>query len=164
MASNQERIVKLLEQAPLPHLVESLSSSLADAQNQLTMKAIDALIRLSDPENGIQLPGETHKRSLLELGFEPSFLHITEATISARVAFTCAEGNEWTVGGNIGVSIGVFSASINASYTNKYSFESEGASEVKARIVSIPAPAGLSERMRQAAKKNGAGGGGTAQQ
>lgn len=160
------RALKLLEQAPLPQLVESLSASLADAQNNLNLKAIETIKAFADPKNAVQLPGDTQKRSLLELGFEPSFLHITEATITARVAFSMAESQEFSVGAHIGVGIGVFSASINASYTNKYSFESQGASEIKTRIVNVPTPPALAERLRLAAiaasgKNNTQSGGGS---
>lgn len=148
-------ISKMMEQVSLPQMVGSMSQALADAQNALTTKALDTFLAMADPQNGVQLPGENQKRSLIELGLEPSFLHITEATISARVAFTVTESHEWSVGATAGLTVQVFTASVNAGYAGKYSFEAQGSSEIKTRIVSVPAPSELSERIRgQAAKKS----------
>jgi hypothetical protein len=151
MADN--KVLKLMEQAPLPQMIKSLSQSVADAQNELTMKAVESLIVMADEKNGVMLPGDTQKRSLLELGFTPVFLHISETTIKARVAFTQTEGNEWSVGGSVGVTYGIFSASINASYSAKYSFETQGSSEITTRIISVPPPLLLTARLNQVAKR-----------
>lgn len=144
--ADDNRVLKMMEQSPLPQMIESLVLSLADAQQGLTMKAVDAIVAMSKPENGVTIPGDTAKRSLLELGFEPLFLHITEATITARVAFSSTETTEYGVGGSVGVTYGVLTASVNAHYSNKYTFESQGSSEIRAKVVSVPVPAVLSER------------------
>lgn len=151
MAEN--RVLKMMEQSPLPQMVESLSVSIAEAQNELTKKAIESLILMADANNGVTLPGETEKRSLLELGFEPSFLHITEATITARVAFSQVESTEYHVDGSITASYGLLSATISAGYSNRYSFETQGSSEIRTRIVPVPAPLPLTERLRNLKKK-----------
>ncbi len=146
---------KIVEQAPLPKLILGLSAALADAQNALTMKGLETFIAMADPENGVVIPGDSFKRSLIELGLAPTFLHITEATISARVAFTMAESHSLSAGISGGGTIKVFTASLNAGYAGKFSFETEFTSEVKARIVSVPPPSQLAERLRvQAAKKS----------
>lgn len=144
--ADDNRVLKMMEQSPLPQMLESLVLSLADAQHGLTMKAVDAIIAMSKPENGVAIPGDGAKRSLLELGFEPLFLHITEATITARVALSSTETTEYGVGGTVGVSYGILSASVNAHYSNKYTFESQASSEIRAKVVSVPVPAVLSER------------------
>lgn len=147
-------ISKMMEQLPLPEMVLSLSQALADAQDALTRKGLDTFLAMANPENGVLLPGETNKRSLVELGLGPSFLHITEATISARVAFSTSESHSWSVGATVGAVIKVVTATVNAGYAGKYSFDTQGSSEITTRIVSIPAPTQLSERLRgQAAKK-----------
>jgi hypothetical protein len=69
------------------------------------------------------------------------------------VAFTQTEGNEWSVGGSVGVTYGIFSASINASYSAKYSFETQGSSEITTRIISVPPPLLLTARLNQVAKR-----------
>jgi len=155
--ADDNRVLKMMEQSPLPQMVENLVYSLADAQQGLTMKAVEAILEMSKPENGIALPGETSKRSLLDLGFEPLFLHITEATITARVALSSTETTEYGVGGTVGATYGIMSASVNAHYSNKYTFSSEASSEIRTKVVSVPMPTVLSERFaRRSSSGDGA--------
>jgi hypothetical protein len=141
---------KMLEQSPLPQLVRSLGQAIAEAQLALDRHSIALARELQEP---VELFAGQPKRSLLELGFAPTFYHFTEATIRARVAFSSAESQEFSVGGSVGVGFGVFTASVNASYSNKYSFTAEGSSEISTRIVSLPAPAALAQIMQQAPPK-----------
>ena len=107
---------------------------------------------IRDPlTNQPYIPGSTLKgrmRSLLELGFAPSFLHISEATVKVRVAFSQTESTSHEVGGSVTATYGIFSATVNASYSAKYSFETQGSSEITTRIVSVPPPLVLSERLQ----------------
>ena len=144
--ANENRVLKMMEQAPLPQIVENLVLSLADAQHGLTMKAVEAMVEMSKPENGVMLPGETQKRSLLDLGFQPLFMNLTEATITARVALSSTETTEYGASATVGVTYGVVAASVNAHYSNKYTFEASASSEIRAKVVSVPMPAVLSER------------------
>lgn len=144
--ADDNRVLKMMEHAPLPQIVENLAFSLADAQHGLTMKAVEAIVEMSKPDKGILLPGESSKRSLLELGFQPLFLHLSEATLTARVALSSTETTEWGVGGSVGVTYGIVAASVNAHYSNKYTFESAASSEIKAKVVSVPMPAALADK------------------
>jgi len=141
---------KMLEQSPLPKLVQSLGQAIAEAQLQLDKHSIAIARQLQEP---IEVFVGGPKRSMLELGFTPTFYHFTEMTIKARVAFSSAESQEFSVGGSAGVGFGVFTASVNASYSNKYSFTAEGSSEISTRIVSLPAPAPLAQIINQALPK-----------
>jgi hypothetical protein len=87
------------------------------------------------------------------LGFEPSFLHISEATISARVAFSPVESTEYAVGGSITAGNTILSASVTAGYANKYSFETQASSEIRTKIISVPAPIPLKERLKNLPKQ-----------
>jgi hypothetical protein len=139
----QPTVNTMLEQSPLPKLIESLAVSIANAQLEMDKHSIEIVKLMGDREKGIEFKGGGGKRSMLELGFTPSFYHFTETTIRAKVAFSSAQSEEFGVGGEVGIKIGVFSASVNASYSNKYSFTAEGSSEISTRIVSLPPPAGL---------------------
>jgi len=57
----------------------------------------------------------------------------------------------------IGGGFAVFTASVNASYSNKYSFTAEGSSEISTRLVSLPPPAPLTQIISQALAKPAAG-------
>jgi hypothetical protein len=58
------------------------------------------------------------------------------------------EQEEVSVGGSLSVSyLSIVSATVNASYTRKYSFQAEGSSSIATRLVSLPAPSGFMERL-----------------
>jgi hypothetical protein len=97
-------------------------------------------------ETRITIGEEEH--SLLELGFTPTFYAFTEATVEAKVTFSVQVSEEFTVGGSLSVSyMTIVTATINASYTRKYSFQAEGASSIAGRLVSLPPPSGFMERL-----------------
>jgi hypothetical protein len=144
--SGAEKVSRMLENSPLPQLVENLAKAIAESQFEIDKIMIQRLQMLADTEeHGVQLPGEEKKRSMLELGFAPTFYHFSEMNIKARVAFSSAEMTSYTVGGSIGAGYGIVFASVNASYTNRYSFNAEGSSEINTKIIAVPPPAELTE-------------------
>jgi hypothetical protein len=147
MSNTQGKITKMLEQAPLGKMIESMANALVDAQSGLTMKTVEAIEKLSQQK--VKLPNDTQEYSLLTLGLIPSFMHFSEATISAKLVFSCSESEETSLNAQAGGSVGAFSASVNAGYSNKYSFSAEGASELNARIISVPPPDILLERLQR---------------
>src|SRR5262245_24275413 len=104
-------VVNALEQAPLGLLVERLGLAIANAQSALDRNSIELAIALADPENGIELGGE--RRTLLSLGFAPTFYQVTETTIEVKVSFSLSKSVEWSIGASVGVNVGVFAASVN---------------------------------------------------
>jgi hypothetical protein len=142
------QVVTELQQAPLAELVEKLGVAISNAQLALDRNSASIAQLLADEQNGIDLGDGGRTRSLLELGFAPTFYHITEATIDARVAFTSSQSEQFTIGASVGVNVGFFAASVNASYTNKYQFDAEGSSAIHARFVSIPPPSVFNELLQ----------------
>ncbi len=133
----------MLRQAPLPDIVKGLAKAVAEAQLDIDRVVVEQMQLLSsnNREHGIDLYNDGNRHSMLELGFTPTFYHFSEVNISARVAFSTMESQSITVGASIGGSIGLFSASVNAEYSNKYSFNAEGSSEVNTKIIAVPPPA-----------------------
>ncbi len=155
------RINRMLEQAPLPKLIQNLGKAIALAQFELDQNMLHALTYLADPKSGVKVPGTEKNRSLLELGFLPSFYHFSEATITAKVAFTSVESHALSfgveVGGGFAVPPVMLFASVNASYSGKYSFRAEGSSEVTTKIVSLPPPAPLNDLLSNFGEKQRSG-------
>jgi len=142
------RVVTELMNAPLPDMVERLGIAIAQAQLALDRNSAEIARLLADSENGLDLGDGAGMRSLLELGFTPTFYQITEATIDVRGTFTLNESEAFSIGGAIGVTVGFFAAAINASYSNKYSFEATGSSAIRAKFISIPPPGIFNELLR----------------
>lgn len=141
----KQSITKQMEQSPLPTLLQSLAAAIAEAQYEMDRHCVNIVKLMADRENnGIQLTDDGPVRSLLQLGLRPTFYHFTEATIEARVAFSIREGQKSTVGASIaGGYPGVFSASVSAEYTSKYSFQGEASSIISTKIITVPPPAQL---------------------
>lgn len=134
--------------APLPQMVEKLGLAIANAQFALDKNSIAIAQMMGDKQNhGVTLGSTTY--SLLELGFAPTFYHVTEATVEAKVAFKMTQEHSISVKAQVGVNYGVVSASVEAGYSAKFGFEASGSSSITARFVSIPPPALFEERLRQ---------------
>lgn len=150
--SDENPVASLLE-TPLPALIERLGLAIANAQHALDRNAIAIAQKLADTETGIQFPGDDRTRSLLELGFTPTFYHVTEATIEARVALSFSRSSSFSVGASAGVNVLFFAASVNASYSQKYSFEANASSVINAKFVSVPPPTVFQDLLRASVNK-----------
>lgn len=141
-------VPKIILNAPLPELIQRLGLSLANAQAALDENSIATAKAMGTTT--VDIDGTP--RTLLELGFTPTFYAFTEATVEAKLAFTIAESSELSVGAelSVGNQFTLLSASVNASYTRKYSFEAQGASSIAARLVSLPPPAPLLDLLNAA--------------
>lgn len=135
-----------ITQAPLPEVVEQLGVAIAEAQHAMDRSSVEIARLMSSTEDGhgVTLPGEDEPRSLLELGFSPTFYQITDATVEAKVSLTIGQSTEWSVGLSVGGIYKMFTASVDASYSSKYSYDVTASSSVKAHFVAIPPPAALS--------------------
>src|SRR5690242_479919 len=104
--------MRLLEQAPLPSIVEALGTAIARAQMNMDLYVARSVAMMGSrkKENLIEVGSQEY--SLLELGFVPSFYHFQQATITARVAFSMVESQEFSVGSSISAGYpGIVSAS-----------------------------------------------------
>ncbi len=138
-------ITQELVQAPLPELIRQLGLAVARAQQAMDRSSIETALLMAETGAGAAgLLPDGDQRSLLELGFTPTFYQIQEATVEARVAVSMARSSEvsLSVGAAVGGAYGfvMFAASVNASYTGKFSFESSGSSAISARMSAIPPP------------------------
>jgi len=126
--------------------------------------------------NSIFIPSRV---SMLELGFAPTFYQFVDTIIEVKIAIKyTAESSSTTnvqtnnrqvirsgsvglggsvLGGGIKARIGATSESsrtvvtsqVNATYSQKYSYSAEGSSLLRTKLVPIPPPAMLEERVRQ---------------
>ena len=117
-------------------IIEKLGLAVAEAQRALDENSIQIAQSMADTE--VTVAGGQY--NLLALGFMPSFYAFTEATVESKMSFTMMEEKSFSVGGSVGVNVGVFAASVDISYARKFSVEAEGASSIAARMVSLPPP------------------------
>jgi len=151
--------LETLTQAPLPEMIERLGHSVASAQFSMDKNSVKIARMMASTENGngVVLSSEENapRRSLLELGFTPTFYQITDATIDVKVSLTMGKSTKFTFGAEAGAAYGFFSASVNASYSSKFSYDVTASSSIKANLVALPPPAHLSRLLQQQLSKPG---------
>lgn len=173
-----QRFTQALEAVPFRHLLTGMGQAIADSQFQLDWSSIRAAQAMSG--QFVDEQGETHSLtieladgtegedeevqaySLLELGFTPTFYQFTDTEIEIKVSFEISQevtekssSFAFIGGGGLipGGGVIVGAASTSASYSAKYNFKGDSTSAVKTRLVPLPAPAGLQERLQAMANR-----------
>lgn len=117
----------------------------------------------SDPATKvIEIP---RRISMLECGFTPTFYQFVDTIIEVKISIRYTqEGTQGTnssfsnrsMSGRVGWGLGgvkvggnVSTAQVNASYAQKYSYSAEGSSLLRTKLVPIPAPAVLEQRIQR---------------
>lgn len=124
----------------------------------------------ADPNTVIYVPS---RLSMLELGFSPTFYQFVDTIIEVKISIKYTQEGERTrnestdstrktgkhartgllsrvFGVNAGASSNTVTTSqVNATYSQKYSYSAEGSSLLRTKLVPIPPPAILEERIRQ---------------
>lgn len=130
--------------APLSLMIEIMGVSIAKAQEALDQNSIEMLKKLAQEK--VEVGGTN--ASLLAMGFVPSFYTFSEVNFDVKLEFSMAESSEFSIGGEVGATIGVVTASINAAYARKFEQSAAGSSSIAARMVSIPPPQNLLEMLK----------------
>ena len=158
-------IGKELLNAPFPELVRTLGVGIAEAQyalDRVSIKIAQLMAGFKLDEDGNMVPDETSLIklkenqpgvSLLSLGFTPTFYQFVETYIELKLAISMKTDNEFSAGTSVsGVAwtpFGVVAASVNASYSQRYQYEANGSSEMRTKLVTVPAPAMFESRLKQ---------------
>jgi hypothetical protein len=113
------------------------------------------------PERTMLVPlGDGRSYSLLELGFTPTFYQFVDTLIELKMSISMSRETNFaqsssTTNASVKGSVGFFSASarmtvssVSASYSAKYQYSAEGSSLMRTKLVPVPPPAILEERIR----------------
>jgi len=131
---------------PFPEMVFKLACAIAEGQFKMDLFSCEIAQLMGDPDKAtVHLPDltdpegkRTIKTSLIGAGFQPTFYQFSESIIEVKMAITCATSHEVGVKTEAKANFGVFSASVNASYTGKFSYSAEGSSLLRTKIVPAP--------------------------
>ena len=140
---------------PFPEMVKNLGLGIAEAQyalDQVSIRIAQLMSGFKLDDNGklvkddsslIKLQENGESYSLLALGFTPTFYQFVDTYIEFKMAISMKQENEFK--GSLAVKakapFGLFSASVNASYSQKYQYSAEGSSAMRTKLVTVPAPA-----------------------
>jgi hypothetical protein len=159
---------------PFGTMVESLGMAIADAQHALDMNSVmmaqimsgSSYIDTDDEGNEVLRPGVKvtfggRSLSLLELGFTPTFYQFVDTIIEVKISISMhSEDSRSTKSSQTSVSAKakmgwgkastkVNTTSVSASYASKNSYSAEGASLIRTKLVPIPPPAILEQRIKK---------------
>lgn len=141
------QVVNSLVNSPLPVLIEKLGISIATAQAALDRNSLAIAEQMATTT--VTLNNTDY--NLITLGFTPTFYAFTDAMVSAKLEFSVAESDEFSIGASVGGNIGVMAVSVSASYARKFEMSAEGSSSISARLVSLPAPERFNELLQELA-------------
>lgn len=141
--------VELLN-TPFPQMVEKLTLAISDGQTKLDMNS--AAVAAQMATNKIKLPalkdGDPDVEfALIALGFFPKFYEFSEAIIEVKMAISMAQSSELSVGASFKGGWGPVAAQVNASYSQKYSYNVEGSSLLRVKMIPSPPPTILQNYM-----------------
>lgn len=141
---------KQLAAMPIDKMIGNLGVGIAKAQAALDENAIqtavtlgDTWLNLPDPKN----PGKTMSRSLLSLGFMPTFYQFTEATLELKLEmkWSVEETQNLDVDVSAGAQVGPVAVAASVGYDEgrKFGVDSSLMTHLKLNMVSIPPPQGF---------------------
>jgi hypothetical protein len=161
---------------PFPDMIKSMGLAIAEAQYSLDEVGIrlaqmmsgeyevetlkdDGSTKVEKREAFVTFGGE--KMSLLELGFTPTFYQFVDTLIEVKVSISMStEYNRsyskktYSASGAAGGFLCFGAAkmkatSVSAQYSSKYQYSAEGSSLLRTKLVPVPSPTVLEERIRQ---------------
>jgi hypothetical protein len=170
---------------PFPQMVRNLGVGIAEAQFQLdlvSLKIARMMAGYEVPENeedsppSINSPDERKylvefsdgkKYSLLELGFTPTFYQFVDTVIELKMSISMSRTVETqqsstrvsAAGGAFLFAAAATVSAVSASFASKYQYSAEGSSVMRTKLVPIPPPAILEERIRAMIAGTAPGGG-----
>ena len=162
---------------PFPEMVEKLGLSIAEAQFALDNTSL-RLAQMMSGKYEIEVPDENDPEktkviekeslvtfdgknlSLLELGFTPTFYQFVDTIIEVKISLSTsyeseyekkrkssrasAKGGWFIFGGGASVK----ASSVSARFSSKFQYSAEGSSLLRTKIVTVPTPDVLNERIR----------------
>lgn len=162
---------------PFPEMVQKLGVGIAEAQFALDetslrlaqMMAGKYEIETEDPDDPEKTIVETRESlvtfdgkrlSMMELGFTPTFYQFVDTIIEVKMSISMSRETEYSRkttskqssafgGGFLCFGGGtVKSTSVSASFASRYQYSAEGSSLLRTKLVPVPTPQILEERIR----------------
>lgn len=166
------RIGQELAAVPIQELITNLGLGIAKAQFELDKNStkIAQLMSGQDPKDrvafGTDDKGKPRMLSLIELGFTPTFYQFVESIIEVKIAVNMTTSSSYTrntktkkddvetTGWGWWSSDKVVSTTtVDAKYSQKYDYSVEGSTSIRTKLVPVPPPAILEERIRAEMEK-----------
>lgn len=115
-----------LAKAPLSEILESVTTNVAQTQEQLNKQSLEIAARMAGAAPEDQIHFGTSRYSLLELGFVPEFYRLGETEISLKMTMEAYQGND---------GIDIFGSLINEHNSCGIGFNPQAASCITTRLI-----------------------------
>lgn len=148
---------KLIASLPLDAMISRLGIGVANAQEALDKHSMEAMVRLG--ETMVELPDakdpdRVYKRSLLSLGFSPSFYQFAEANLEFKLEMHYSVTEEENITGSANLdaplSAAAIGATVSATSGRKFGMDASMMTSVSLRMLSVPPPQAFMEMVRAA--------------
>jgi len=129
---------------PFPEMVVQLASAIAEGQYKMDMVSCSIAKMMGDAKKSpVELPDVTNdnktiKTSLIGAGFQPTFYQFTDTIIEVKIDITINKSYESEVDVSHKGGFFISTTSVNAKYTQKYSYTAEGSSLLRTKITPVP--------------------------
>lgn len=186
---NNSSIGQQLLDVPFPEMIKSMGLAIAEAQFELDRVGLRLAqmmsgryqVEVPDPDDPSKSTVEEREAfvsfdgkelSMLELGFTPTFYQFVDTIIEVKISISmsyqrevknsssrsslAASGVMQAIFGGINARV----SSVSASYASKYQYSAEGSSLMRTKLVPVPPPAVLEERIRRVIDRDADAGGG----
>jgi hypothetical protein len=144
-----------LTNVPIDQLIMSIGTGIATAQLELDKTSMKIAEFMSGTKAGTKVQFGDKQYSLIALGFTPTFYQFVETLIEVKVSISTTQSSSssrtssetstetyWDRG------VTTNATSVSANYASKYQYSAEGSSLVRTKLVPVPAPAILNQRIR----------------
>lgn len=166
---------------PFPDMIRNMGLAIAEAQyslDEVGIKLAQMMTGEYDVETVDPISGEVKKEkkqayvqfgdeqlSLLELGFTPTFYQFVDTIIEVKISISMSSETSYSRdtkttkasafgGGFLGFGGGTMKvSSVSARYASKFQYSAEGSSLMRTKLVPIPSPPVLEERIRAMIEK-----------
>ncbi len=134
---------------PMDEMIRSMGQGIADAQYNLDKTSLRIAHMMSGVEKADRVAFGDKNYSLLELGFTPTFYQFVDTIIEVKIAITMTRTRTDEKSKETQKKCETRTATVNANYSNKYQYSVEGASLLRTKLVTVPPPGILEERIRE---------------
>jgi hypothetical protein len=166
---------------PFPQMIKSMGVAIAQAQFELDNTSLRLARMMAGEPYDVPNPTDDDPNatksiqalvkfdgkdfSLMELGFTPTFYQFVDTIIEIKVSLSMSQEvqagfSTTTVQTEVEGGHAIFYAktaakasTVSASYASKYQYSAEGSSLLRTKLVPVPPPAILQERIRQMIEK-----------
>lgn len=155
---------QVITDARLPDMIEQMGKAIASAQLAMDSTGVKIGTMLGESKVDFKdVNGNSVERSLLELGFTPTFYHFSETEIELKM--TVSMRVEKSFGFELDANVGsndddpnravMYGASVSLDYHQKFNFDVTASSTIKTKLKAVPAPQVFLEAIRDHVSSGG---------